>query len=272
MEIAGNAFIKPMVILVCLTADRLRTISNLKKFNMKKFFLGTMMLAAMTFLFSACMKNDDSQTAIPAGGLMAFNLSTDADGVGLSLDGNNLVSQPLQYTNYTGTYLPVYTGNRTAWAYDFYSGSALTPQTSFTVVDSQYYSLFVVSADSNFKTVVVNDSLTKLSYDAGHAFVRYINAVADSTLQPQVVFTQGGTALLHELADFAHVSAFSKPEAGNLTVAVSGSNGVDVSRTFEVEANKIYTVLLMGKPGETGDKAVQIKYIVNGTVDDNSTE
>ena len=111
---------------------------------MKKFLQGTAVLLVLSLVFSACMKNNDSQTVIPSGGLMAFNLAADADAVGIRLDGNNLVNQPLLYTNFTGAYLPIYVGNRTAWAYDYYSGNVLTQQVPFVSVDSQYYSLFVV--------------------------------------------------------------------------------------------------------------------------------
>ena len=239
---------------------------------MKKLLQGTAVLFVLSLVFSACMKNNDSQTVIPSGGLMAFNLAADADAVGIRLDGNNLVNQPLLYTNFTGAYLPIYVGNRTAWAYDYYSGNVLTQQVPFVSVDSQYYSLFVVSADSNYKTVVVNDHLDTLNYDAGHAFVRYINAIGDSTQQPLVKFNQAGADVVSEAAAFAHVSGFSKLAAGNTTVSVKVSTGIDTSRSVELEANKVYTVLLLGKPGATGDKAVQIKYIVNGTVEANDNQ
>lgn len=239
---------------------------------MKRILQGSVLLLLMSALFSACMKNDGPQPNIPAGGLMAFNLSPDADGIGIKLDGNNLVNQPLRYTNYTGAYLPVYTGNRSTWAYDYYSGVTLTPKTGFNSVDSQYYSLFVVSADSNFKTVVVNDRLDTIHYNAGHAFVRYINAVADSVHEQHVTLSAGGADLVSENAAFAHISGFALVPAGNLAVAVKNAGaGVDASRTIELEANKIYTVLLIGRPGATGDKAVQIKFVANGAVSEDKS-
>ncbi|MFT4024101.1 MAG: DUF4397 domain-containing protein [Flavihumibacter sp.] len=234
---------------------------------MKKMLKGSALLLSMAVLFSACLKNNDSQVNVPAGGLMAFNLSPDAGGIGIKLDGNNLVRTPVFYTNFTGGYLPVYVGNRTAWAFDYYSGVMLTRQTGFNVVDSQYYSLFVVSSDSNFKTVIVNDHLDSLGYEEGYAFVRYINAIADSTLQPEVKLGTGDMNPVAERPAFAAVSAFRKLSAGTAMVSVKGAGGVDVSRPITLEANKVYTVLLLGKPGASGDKSVQIKYIVNGTVD-----
>jgi hypothetical protein len=45
------------------------------------------------------------------------------------------------------------------------------------------------------------------------------------------------------------------------------SDRCDTSRTVTLEKDKVYTVLLVGIPGQTDTtKSVQIKYIANGTL------
>lgn len=241
---------------------------------MKKVVQIFALVAVIAVVFSSCLKDDNNnQPPIPSGGLMAFNLAPDADGIGIRLDGNNLVNQPLSYTNFTGGYLPIYTGERTARSFDYYTGAPIAAETKFSSVDSQYYSLFVVGTDSNYKNVIVTDNLDSIPFQSGKAFVRYINAVTDTTVQPEVTIRSGATDIVKEAAPFAQVSAFSTVDAGDISVSIKGGAGIDKSRTFSVEANKIYTVLLVGQPGVSdGSKAVDIKYIANGTVEETSSQ
>ena len=73
--------------------------------------------------------------------------------------------------------------------------------------------------------------------------------------------------IVNENTTFTSVSDFTAIDAGAVTITVSNGSTVNVTRTITLESQKVYTVLLSGIAGETGDKAPQIKYIVNGTVD-----
>jgi len=68
-------------------------------------------------------------------------------------------------------------------------------------------------------------------------------------------------------APYASVSGFTAVNAGDVSVHVSNGSTIDATRTITLEQRKVYTVLLTGVPGGTGDRAVQIKFISNGTVD-----
>ncbi|CAN5293546.1 hypothetical protein BH20BAC1_BH20BAC1_25430 [soil metagenome] len=72
--------------------------------------------------------------------------------------------------------------------------------------------------------------------------------------------------IINEDAMFKTVSDFSTTDAGDITVKATSSD-VDVNRTFTLEANKVYTILVVSIPGATDPaQAVQIKYILNGEV------
>lgn len=221
----------------------------------------------IAFLLSACKKNLDTGKSQPAAGLMAVNLVADKDGVGVSLSNNNFTNSPLNYTNYTGGYNAVYIGNRDVVSYDFYSGIQLASKTQL-FEDSSYYSLFIVGVNNKYSNVIVKDNLDSLPSGTGEAYVRYVNAIPDTTIQPLVTISANGTDLFNSNVPFTTVSDFKAVTPGDVSVAVdNGDSTVNASRNITLEGGKIYTVLLFGIPGATDTtKAVQIKYILNGTI------
>ena len=142
-----------------------------------------------------------------------------------------------------------------------------TPEHHWQLLDSTYYSVFVVGANGSYKNVIAKDNLDSLSSTTGEAFVRYVNAIADSTKQPLVTISSNGTDLFNTNAPFTTVSDFKGIMPGAVSVNVSNESDINSSRTITVEQGKIYTILLVGIPGQTDStKAVQIKFIQNGVV------
>jgi len=220
----------------------------------------------VSFLFSACKKNLDTGTQTPVAGLMAFNLAPDKEAVGIALSGNNFSNSALAYTSYTGNYRGVYVGNREVESYDFSSGTTLATASQLFEPNS-YYSVFIAGANGKYKNIVVKDNVDSLSSTTGEAFVRYVNAIPDSTSQPLVTISSNGTNVFSNNAPFATVSDFKGITPGNVSVKVNDESAINSNRTIALEAGKIYTILLVGIPGPTDStKAVQIKYIQNGSI------
>lgn len=224
------------------------------------------LFAVATLAFTSCMRNNnDDQPQIPAAGLMAFNLSPDQDGMQIRLSGNPLGNQPLGFSNFTGGYLPIYTGARDIRAINQINGAELTSTAGFTFDADKYYSLFVTGADSNYTNIIVNDHLDTLLPASGEALVRYIQAIPDSNAYA-VKLVSGGKEVPTNAA-FNTVSEFASMPTGELAITANNNNGVSLSRTITLEASKAYTILLIGHPTATDDtKKPQIKFIVNGTV------
>lgn len=136
----------------------------------------------MTLLFSACKKSQDENiTATPVAALMGFNLSTDKPAVGLAIANSNLTSAPLGYSSFTGGYQNIYPGSRAVSAFDYYSSDSAFATATENFEANKYYSVFVVGANGNYRNVIVKDELDSLAATSGLAYVRYINAVADSS-------------------------------------------------------------------------------------------
>lgn len=240
---------------------------------MKSFFSSIRMalipvtgLLAIAVLFSACSKFDnDDNSRTPVAGLMSFNLAPDQVAVGIALGGNNLTNSPLAYTNYSGTYQLVFPGNREVESYDYVKDSTIT-KVEYSFTADKYYSLFVVGANGIYKNVITNDNFDSLSSTTGKAFVRYINAIPDSTT-PAVTFAVNGSNVISDNASFGGVSEFKEIATGNVEVKVSNNTTINANRTIALEQGKVYTILLTGLPGQAdATKAVQIKYITNGSV------
>lgn len=219
-------------------------------------------------LFTACLKDKDNNTDVPAAGLMAFNLAPDQESVVIALSGNWLTETPLGFTNYTGTYRNIYTGSREVASYDYPANDPLAAINQ-DFEDGKFYSAFVIGYADNYRNIVTVDNFDSLSATSGKAYVRYINAVADSVNSPAVTIAKGGTNVVNENASFGSVSEFTAVDPGEISIAVKNGGTIDASRNITVEDKQVYTILLVGVPGETTEgKKVQVKFISNGTLTD----
>lgn len=222
--------------------------------------------AFSVILFSACKKSDVPAT--PTSGLMAFNLIPDsATGpVVFALSGRSITNTPLSFTNYTGNYLSILSGTRELQLYSAANPNSALATTSFSAEDKKYYSAFAIGANGTYKNLVTDDNLDSIPSSTGNAFVRYINAIPDSS-QPAVTITANGTDVVKKDVPFGTVSDFTGITPGDITVNVSNDSTISANRTITLEKDKVYTMLIMGMPKTTDTaKAVQIKYIINGTI------
>ena len=221
--------------------------------------------AFVALLLSACKKSTDFDSNTPVSALMTFNLAPDKTAIGIAISGNVLTTTPLNYTSYTGIYQTIFPGSREVTAYDFGGGNTFaTVSQNFEA--TKYYSAFVLGANGTYSNLVVKDELDSLSATSGQAYVRFINAIPDST-KPLVTLTANGTDLSNSNAGYATVSSFTAVNPGDVTIKVDNGTTISANRTITVEKGKVYTILLTGIPGSTEPaKIVQIKYITNGSV------
>ena len=225
--------------------------------NKKGLFLKTIAICTIAaVLFAACMKskNDDNNN-LQAAGLMAFNL-VPQKAVSIAIGGNILPGSPLAFNAFTGVYLPVYPGTRTIESFDYSTNSSLASASDSFATD-KFYSVFVVGTTGAYQNVIVQDNFDNLTQ--GKAYIRYINAINGSA---NASVTISGSSVNNSSAAFANVSEFTEVTPGSTTITVTDGSTVNVNRTITTETNKIYTVLLSS--GATSTESAQIKYIVNG--------
>ncbi|MDF2193263.1 DUF4397 domain-containing protein [Paraflavitalea sp. CAU 1676] len=238
---------------------------------LRRSLIPVLLVVSTGVLLSSCLKDKDGNNPdIPAGALMSFNLAPDQPGLLIRLSGNLLTQTPLAYTNYSGAYQSIYAGNRQIDAFNVNNNKQISAS-SFNFETGKYYSLFITGADSAYRNIVAVDNFDSLSAADGKAYVRYINAITDSVNAPTVTIAAGGNNVVNEPAPYTRVSEFTAINPGSISIAVKNNNGVDASRTISVEQKKIYTILLVGKPGAAdANQQVQIKFIGNGTLSDDN--
>lgn len=246
---------------------------NKALFYLRRSLVPVLAVVAAGVLFTACLKDKDyDNTPVPAAGLMTFNLAPDQSNLLVRLSGNLLTQQPLNYTSYSGVYQNIYVGDRQIEAFNYNAGKTLT-SSRYNFENGKYYSLFVTGVDSAYRNIVSVDDFAKLDSvsTSGKAYVRYINAITDTVNASTVTIAAGGTNVVNESAPYGKVNEFTEVTAGSVAVTVKNNNGVDASRTISLEANKVYTLLLIGQPGVTdATKQVQIKFVANGLLTDNN--
>ena len=215
--------------------------------------------------FSACKKEDVPAT--PTAGLMAFNLIPDSTVVPVAfvLNNSSITNTPLSYSNFTGAYLPVYSGPRTLEVYKANSDTTLATA-NYTFEANKYYSAFALGANGTYKNMIVEDNLDSLSASSGNAFIRYVNAIPDSSAQ-KITVSAGGTNDVSTNTHFGDVSDFIGVAPGDVTMNISNDSTISANKTVTLVKDQVYTFLLTGMPHATDTaKAVQIRYIINGTI------
>lgn len=218
----------------------------------------------MGLFLTSCLKSDNENNNTQVAGLMAFNLAPDQAFTGFALSGNSITANPLAFNSYTGGYLGIFPGQRSVEAFNVTSGATLAA-TTFNFEPQKYYSLFLVGMGTSYENLVVKDDFDSLA-STTQAFVRYINAIPDPS-NPTVTIAVNGNNIVNDNAAFKSVSAFTAIDPGEVTIHVTNGGTIEADRMITLEPQKVYTILLAGIPGATGDNAVQIKYIQNGTVD-----
>ncbi|MGC4035097.1 MAG: DUF4397 domain-containing protein [Chitinophagaceae bacterium] len=226
----------------------------------------TALLAVIVVAISSCAKNHITDNSTAGAKIMAFNLSIDKT-IGFTLNGNNVTSTPLAFSNFTGGYVNVDSGQYAVTAYD-----AATTNSGHTLASAagafstnKYYSVFFVGRDSTYQNVLVSDNLDQLTGESGKAYIRFMNAIPDSTAAPVVTVAAAGTTVLSGEASYPGIFDFTSVNAGDLVVTAKNGSDIDVTKTITVAEKTVYTILLTGMPGSTAAPAA-IQYIANGSL------
>lgn len=222
----------------------------------------------LTLLFSACRKNSDNTPGdnTQYAGLLSFNLIPDKTSIAFAVGGAAITTAPLSYPNYTGAYQPIIPGSRKVEAFNYAGTDSAFASATNSFVANKFYSVYAVGFNNHYSTVISPDNIDSSIIGSGKAYVRYINAITDSS-NKNVSIEKSGANVFDSTVSFSAITPFKNVDAGNVTVTVNNGSNVNVNRTFAVEAGKVYTILLIGVPGSSDiDKQVKIVYVVNGSI------
>lgn len=234
---------------------------------MKKAFYPaswTLLVFAGIILFVSC-KKDIHHSSDPKASVMAFNLTIDRPSIGYLISNTYLTDEPLAYLNST-VYLPVFSGSAKVKLFDATTDTILS-NTSFTFGEKKYYSIFAVGARHHYKNIIVNDSFPSLHDSSGKAYVRFVNAIPDSSTATISALSPADSVLLSIFSSYTSVSAYKEITPGSVTFKLDAKGFFSIKSAFAIEENKSYTLLLTGMYGEKDPaKSVRIRCLLNGAV------
>lgn len=238
---------------------------------MEKLFLSlrrkislSCIIMLMLVLSVGCKKDSVDEHMDPVSHLMSFNLAPDKAAVNISVSGDVITNQPLGYPNYTGLYQDVDPGLQTVQSVDVGLNAAMA-SASLSFEEDKYYSLFVLGNQGNYSNIIVRDNYESLPVGSGKSYVRYINAIPDSS-DLTVSITANGSVILATDVHYATVSDFFPLDGLDLVIGIDNGVNVTAQETFNFQIGKAYTVLFTGIPGTPDlSKAVKIQYALTGS-------
>ena len=220
-------------------------------------------VVATSLMLSSCSKSNDTQST-PIAGLIAFNVATDQNGIGITLTGNEFLSSALGYAKYTGGYQAVYTGQQIVRSYSGSTGSTLA-QTTNNFDAGKYYTLVVAGANGTYRNLVVEDKYDELTTTNGNVFLRYFNAIPDSSKLTVTITPEGNSPITDANVGFGAISGFKELTPGNVTVSINNGSNIVASKKKEgIKSNEVYAVVLAGIPSSTGADSIDVKFALLG--------
>ena len=238
--------------------------------NKLTYFLRLKALSFIVFsgallMFVSCTKNSQNSSTTPAAAVMAFNLAPDKSNVAFSVSGTRLGNAVLNYAQFSGQYLGASPGDRIVQAFDNNSISTIFASTGFSFEIDKFYSVFFVGKGDHYRNVVVNDDITSLSGSTGSAYIRYVQAIPDSTSAFNVVVSNTGGNVVSDIVSFPMVSTFKSVTPGEITITVTNGSDINLTKSITVESKKVYTILLAGV-SNSSTTPLQISAVTNGTL------
>lgn len=225
-----------------------------------------LLLVSTSLLFTACNKNDKNIIPPDAAGIMGFNLAPDQNNVGFSISGNIFTQSPLGFGNYTATYRAIYTGSKSVQSFN-YGSSALIDSARADFKKDKYYSTFLFGRNGNYDQVIVQDGIDSLPYTTNKAYVRMVNGYTLSNFTPFIVYTLSDSSQIsNQRLVYKAVSEFMEVPAGEIKVEARAGTETKANRTINFEANKVYTLLLLDNANLDSLANPEIRFIVNGFI------
>lgn len=227
---------------------------------MKKNFLAICGLFCAALFFASCDKKEDDTS-----NLMIVNASPNGGSVDASANGSVIVTN-LAYPSNSG-YKAVASGTTNIIVTQSGTTNQILNGTLAMSADS-YYTLYVIDSAHERKATYTQDDLSAPS--SGKAKVRLLHLSPNS---PNVDVTINGNSSAafnsrgyNDIASNASFFNFTEVDAAglNLQVKLTGTSTVLATiPTINLQAGKIYTLIIRGFSGGTGTQALGVEVITH---------
>lgn len=240
--------------------------------NKSKFIQSTLFAVLSVILFGSCMDNNQEPTPIePNFSMTIFNAYSPVAGVMPQIENRDLLNtgSSLQYADYIQ-----FNSSQVSWFsvgeidFNFLNPSTnqlLTPVKSFTTEDNGTYSWFMYGLPNETKHIIVED-LPLETTDATPK-IRFFN-LANETGSVDFYLGEDEVSEFSNREQETEASAaessryFAKSAPAGTSISIKNANGEDVANltSYNFQANRYYTVVLVGNPDEDDETEAEKPY------------
>lgn len=217
--------------------------------------------AALLLFMASCLDDDDPQNEpVPVAYVSIYHASPNAPELDVIVDDRQV--NRLDFTDYTG-YLNFYTGARHFKINPFNASNSLI-DTTITLADGAFYSVFIVNDLPNVEALTVRDSANAPS--DGKAKLRFINLSPDAgSLE---IASDGEGSSLFGPREFKQPSHFVEVDATSSSFVLSPAGSSDELVTvsgIELRPGRFYTIIARGfaNPPSGNNNELSLEVVMN---------
>lgn len=229
------------------------------KFNWGKLGM-TVCFAVLLLVMVSCLDDDPQNESIAVAYVSIYHASPNAPELDVIVDDRQV--NRLDFTDYTG-YLNFYTGERHLKINPFNASNSLI-DTTITLADGAFYSVFIVNNLPNVEALTVRDSTNAPS--EGKAKVRFINLSPDAG-SLEISSNDEGSSLFGP-REFKQPSHFVEVDAASSSFVLSSAGSNDELVTVsdvELRSGRFYTIIARGftNPPAGNNNELSLEVITN---------
>jgi len=207
-----------------------------------------LLMALLIGLFTSCLK--EGPPPPPVSGLLVVDASPGSPPLNFFLNNNQVNSGLFSYSNTLG-YFNAFSGIRAPTIYNSSTGAKLA-STSVTLVENNFYSLFITDLPNNIGFLLIPDSLSAPA--SGQAEIRFVHLGPDA---PAVDFAvKNGSVLFSNKSYKSYTNFVSIPGDSTYTFNINAtgtSTPIATATSIKIEKNAVYTIWLKGLINTTTD-------------------
>lgn len=216
----------------------------------------TSFIIALLFigLTTSCLDDEPVPEPDPVAYVSFYHMAP-VGSLSISLDNNNINSNPFAYTEYTN-YLRFLTGERSLKFTPFNASNTLL-ESEINFVEDNIYSLFITGDSSDLELLVVND---KINFeDSRNPLIRLLHTSPDAP-DIKLVFTESEDTTFNNIT-YKEISNFEVIPSGISSIEIRNADTDDLISTvsnYSFEQESLYTVVVRGYVSNQGDEDKQL--------------
>lgn len=231
-----------------------------KKFSLKRAILFLTFPLLMLSL-SSCLNDDNGVEPIdiPVAYVSLYHASPDAQNLDVTVDQKKLFNSAFKYTD-ASPYLRFYTGERDL-KFTPYNASNTLLDTTVTLKDKEFYSVFVVGTENDIEALITEDDIPEVG--EGKALVRIVHLSPDT--EAVNLLKDEDEDPLFDNIEYKKASTYKEIDAEKTSFDLISSDddgALSSVSNYDFRAGNVYTIIVRGfselPAGNSNSLSIQI--------------